>query len=69
LDPFFFLTKLSPKLLQFEKRGQEVKIKRSRKILRHLTVKNDGTIEMRGINRKNAIKRKGGGGGVEIARV
>jgi hypothetical protein len=49
------VTKLSPSLLQFGKRGRKVKIKRSRTTLRHLTVKNDGGLEMRGIKRKNSV--------------
>jgi hypothetical protein len=68
LYPFFFwfCDEIKPLALQFGKRGQEVKIKRSRTVLRHLTVKNDGRIEMRGIKRKNAVWVEGG---VEIARV
>jgi hypothetical protein len=57
------VTKLRPSLLQFGKRGREVKIKRSR-TLRHPTVKNDGRRKMGGIKRRNSVYmvRAGGGG-------
>lgn len=56
---FRFCDEIEPLFLQFGKRGQEVKTKRSRTILRHLTVKNDGVIKLRGINTKNIVWLKG----------
>lgn len=56
---FRFCDEIKPLVLQFGKKGQEVKTKRSSTILRHLTVKNDGKIKLRGINRKKLVWLKG----------
>lgn len=63
---FLFCDEIKPRSLRSGERSRIYKTEGSRIILRHLTVKNDGGVKLRGINRKKSCLN---GREVKIARV